>query len=66
MFLQPGQADALDLNMNTQVSRVGERALIVPSLRPVETGSTHGCLVSAQVFDQTTGWTTTYIGDPEQ
>src|SRR5262249_12343782 len=47
--LQPGQADALDLNMNTQLSRSGERALIGPSLRPVETGSTHGCVVSVQV-----------------
>jgi hypothetical protein len=64
--LQPGQADALDLNMNTQLSRLGERLLISPSLSPVETGSTQGCVVSVQVFDQSTGWTTTYIGDPDE
>jgi hypothetical protein len=52
--------------MNTQLSRLGERLLIAPSLRPVGTGSTQGCLVSVQVFDQASGWTTTYISDPDK
>jgi hypothetical protein len=64
--LEPGQADALDLNMNTQLSRFGERLLIAPSLRPVETGGTRGCVVSVQAFDQASGWTTTYITDPDE
>ena len=44
----------------------GERLLIAPSLRPLETGGTQGCVVSVQVFDQASGWTTTYISDPDQ
>jgi hypothetical protein len=66
VLLEPGHGDALDLNMNTQVSRLGDRALIAPSLRTVATGSGNGCLVSVQVFDQRTGWTTTYVEDPNQ
>ena len=57
--LEPGQSDFLDLNLNTQVSRFGERAVIQPCLQPVAAGSTVGCAISVQVFDQFTGWTTT-------
>jgi hypothetical protein len=46
--------------MNMQLSRFGERLLIAPSLRPLETGVTRGCVVSVcrssvQVFDQVSG-----------
>jgi hypothetical protein len=63
VLLAPGTADFLDLNMNTQVSRLGERVPITPSLRPATSGSAIGCVVSLQLFDQLTGWTTTYISD---
>jgi len=62
--LEPGQSDFLDLNLNTQVSRIGERVVYLPCVKPVAAGSTIGCAISVQVFDQFTGWTTTAASAP--
>jgi hypothetical protein len=64
VLLQPGHSDFLDLNVNTQVSRFGERAVLQPCLQPVSTGSANGCVASVQVFDQITGWTTVVASAP--
>ncbi|MBI3682842.1 MAG: hypothetical protein HY235_20915 [Acidobacteria bacterium] len=56
--LGAGMGDFVDLNMNTQVSRLGERAIIDPGIIPAPGTSAAGCRVSVQLIDQFTGWTT--------
>lgn len=51
--LNPGQADSLDLNANTLVSRFGERV----EVRPVVTlGSSSACQATAELFDNASGF----------
>jgi hypothetical protein len=64
--LEPGHSDFLDLNMTQQVPRFGERGLYLPCVQPVAAGSSDGCIGSVQVFDQFTGWTTTFAGVSRQ
>jgi len=56
MKLAPGEADVLDLNMNSLV-RFGERGIIDPCFMPIAPGTAAACKFSVQVFDQFTGWT---------
>ena len=61
--LGPREGGFLDLNFNTLVMRLGQRAVVAASVLPVSAGSADGCVASLEVFDQATGWTTVVVTD---